>query len=79
MGEPRSYMLFENSTAAAFEPGESVEKEWRAETITYNGKIINPILKTEMQLQFQTKSWGVLPVNLQEQLEWSFKYEERII
>lgn len=28
-GEPRSYMLLENSTAAAFEPGEYVEEERR--------------------------------------------------
>lgn len=44
-GEPRSYMLLENSTAAAFEPEECVDEEERRETVTHHRAIINTITK----------------------------------
>ena len=42
-GEPRSYMLLENSTAAAFEPEECVDEE---ERLTQCRAIINTIIQT---------------------------------
>lgn len=42
-GEPRSYMLLENSTAAAFEPEECVDEEGR---LTHHRAIISTIIQT---------------------------------